>query len=179
VRVVAATNRDLREQAAAGRFREDLFYRLSVVELHVFPLRDRREDIPFLTAAFVRLFGEQFGKRLLGATPTAERLLLTAPWPGNVRELRNVIERICILAEDKFFTEKETLACLAPGGAIAPPAARSPESKETNPHLLADAERQHISRVLNGTRGNKKAAAALLGVSRRALYRRLERLGIR
>lgn len=180
VRVVAATNRDLREQAAAGRFREDLFYRLSVVELHVFPLRDRREDIPFLTAAFVRLFGEQFGKRLLGPTPAAERLLLTAPWPGNVRELRNVIERICILAEDNFFTEKETLACLAPGGSIAAAAAGGPrESKETNPHLLADAERQHISRVLNGTRGNKKAAAALLGVSRRALYRRLERLGIR
>ena len=114
VRVVAATNRDLRMEAAAGRFRGDLFYRLSVVELHVMPLRERREDIPYLTASFVRHFTGQFGKSILGPTPAAERLLLTAPWPGNVRELRNVIERICILADDRFFSEKETLAALNP-----------------------------------------------------------------
>ncbi len=114
VRVVAATNRDLRAELAAGRFREDLFYRLSVVEIDVTPLRERREDIPFLTAAFVRHFASQFHKSILGPTPAAERLLLTASWPGNVRELRNAIERICILTEDRFFTERETLACLAP-----------------------------------------------------------------
>src|SRR5262249_29186621 len=101
VRVVAATNRDLRAESAAGKFRGDLFYRLSVVELQVTPLRERREDIPYLTAAFVRQFASQFGKPILGPTPGAERLLITAPWPGNVRELRNVIERICILTEDR------------------------------------------------------------------------------
>ena len=180
VRVVAATNRDLRAESAAGRFRDDLFYRLSVVEFHVLPLRERREDIPYLIAAFVRHFSGLFGKPLLGPTPAAERVLLTAEWPGNVRELRNVIERICILCEDRFFSEKEALAALNPPHATAPEADAIPVSgKQRDPQLLADAERQHITRVLKGTDGNKKAAAHLLGVSRRALYRKLDRLGLR
>ena len=180
VRVVAATNRDLRAESLAGRFREDLFYRLSVVELGVTPLRERREDIPYLTAAFVRQFGAQFGKSILGPDAAAERLLLMAPWPGNVRELRNVIERICILTENPFFTEKETLACLAPATANQASAmAPLPSSKAPGSHLLADAERDHIRHVLGGTGGNKKAAAQMLGLSRRALYRKLDRLGLR
>ena len=178
VRVVAATNRDLRAEAAAGRFREDLFYRLSVVELKVTPLRERREDIPYLTSAFVKQFAAQFDKPLLGPTPAAERVLSTAPWPGNVRELRNTIERICILTDDRFFTEKETLACLGPqAGAVTILA--TPAAKRHDAHLLVDAEREHITRVLGKTAGNKKAAAQLLGVSRRALYRKLDRLGLR
>jgi len=180
VRVVAATNRDLRAGSAAGRFRDDLFYRLSVVEFHVLPLRERREDIPYLIAAFVRHFSGLFGKPLLGPSPAAERVLLTAEWPGNVRELRNVIERICILCEDRFFSEKEALAALNPPHATAPEVHAIPVSgKQRDPQLLADAERQHITRVLKGTDGNKKAAAHLLGVSRRALYRKLDRLGLR
>ena len=180
VRVVAATNRDLRMESATGKFREDLFYRLSVVELHVMPLRDRREDIPYLIAAFVRHFAGLFGKSILGPTPAAERILLTAPWPGNVRELRNVIERICILTDDRFFSEKETLACLQPRDARRDPAsAPGANGKKGDTHLLADAERDHISRVLQGAAGNKKAAAQLLGLSRRALYRKLDRLGLR
>jgi DNA-binding NtrC family response regulator len=180
VRVVAATNRNLRVESAAGRFREDLFYRLSVVELGLTPLRERREDIPYLTSAFVKHFATQFKKNILGPTPAAERVLLTAQWPGNVRELRNTIERICILTDDRFFTEKETSASLAtqttpqqPGSLI------SAERKKRDPHLLADAERDHITRVLSQASGNKKAAAALLGLSRRALYRKLDRLGLR
>jgi two-component system response regulator HydG len=178
VRVVAATNRDLRAECASGRFRDDLFYRLSVVELTVMPLRDRHEDIPYLTAAFVRHFATQFGKTILGPTPAAERILLTASWPGNVRELRNLIERICILSEDRFFTEKELLASL--NGVSPIPRAQSlvPEKKASR-HLLADAEREHIEKVLRQSSGNKKAAALLLGVSRRALYRKLDRLGLR
>jgi two-component system response regulator AtoC len=179
VRVVAATNRHLRAESAAGRFREDLFYRLSVVELTVTPLRERREDIPYLTSAFVKHFATQFNKPILGPTPAAERILVTAPWPGNVRELRNTIERICILTDDRFFTEKETLACLAPQAAThETTTARFPERKRDE-HLLAGAERDHITRVLKETAGNKKAAAQLLGVSRRALYRKLDRLGLR
>jgi len=176
-RVVAATNRDLRAESAAGRFRGDLFYRLSVVELHVTPLRERREDIPYLIAAFVREFAGKFGKSIHGPAPAAERVLLTAGWPGNVRELRNVIERICILTEDGFFSEKETLAALAPLSTVESVAPREESRGDT--HLLADAERDHISRVLKGTAGNKKAAAARLGLSRRALYRKLDRLGLR
>jgi DNA-binding NtrC family response regulator len=179
VRVVAATNRDLRTESAAGRFREDLFYRLSVVELHVTPLRERHEDIPYLTAAFVHHFAGQFGKSILGPTPAAERILLTAAWPGNVRELRNVIERICILSDDRFFTEKETLACVASSGANRPESIASVDAKSGPTHLLADAEREHITRILSGTAGNKKAAAQVLGLSRRALYRKLDRLGLR
>ena len=179
VRVVAATNRDLRMESATGRFREDLFYRLSVVELNVMPLRERREDIPYLSASFVRHFADQFRKSILGPTPGAERLLLTATWPGNVRELRNVIERICILAEDRFFGETETLACMAPAPRRAADTPSFAETRKSDTHLLADAEREHISRVLKGTTGNKKAAAQMLGVSRRALYRKLDRLGLR
>src|SRR5687768_8367702 len=107
VHVVAATNRDLRAEVAAGRFRSDLYYRLNVVELKVAPLRDRREDIPYLTAAFVRDAADRLNKQLAGLTPGAERLLALAPWDGNVRELRNVIERACILADGDFITEKE------------------------------------------------------------------------
>ncbi len=179
VRVVAATNRDLRTEAAAGRFRDDLFYRLSVVELHVIPLRERREDIPYLTATFVRHFAAQFGKSILGPTPPAERILSTAPWPGNVRELRNVIERICILTEDRFFGEKETLAALNPPRGSQAGAEGGRVDTKRGTHLLADAERDHITRVLEGTAGNKKAAAHLLGLSRRSLYRKLDRLGLR
>lgn len=179
VRVVAATNRNLRVESAAGRFREDLFYRLSVVELSVMPLRERREDIPYLTSAFVKHFATQFKKPILGPTPAAERILLTAPWPGNVRELRNTIERICILTDDRFFTEKETLACLAPEASARETTPAPSGEKKRDAHLLADAERDHITRVLKETAGNKKAAAQLLGLSRRALYRKLDRLGLR
>ena len=106
-------------------------------------------------------------------------MLSTAPWPGNVRELRNTIERICILTDDRFFTEKETLACLAPQATWPHPANAFSGSAPPPAHLLADVEREHITRVLGETANNKKAAAALLGVSRRALYRKLDRLGLR
>ena len=178
VRVVAATNRNLRAESAAGRFREDLFYRLSVVELNVMPLRDRHEDIPYLTSAFVKHFAAQFKKSILGPTPAAEHLLLTAPWPGNVRELRNTIERICILTDDRFFNEKETMACLGYPAPSRAAAGASQGARSQTP-LLADAERDHITRILRETGGNKKAAAELLGLSRRALYRKLDRLGLR
>ena len=183
VRIVAATNRDLRAEAAAGRFRSDLFYRLNIVELRLPPLRERREDIPYLVAAFVRECSIQFGKPILGPAPAAERLLLTDPWAGNVRELRNVIERACMLSDGRFFTEREIQACLSPGAApeltrgVAPE--RAGETGNGDGLRLAVAEREHISRVLRDAGGNKKAAAQLLGVSRRALYRKMDRLGLR
>jgi DNA-binding NtrC family response regulator len=183
VRVVAATNRDLRAETAAGRFRSDLLYRLNVVELNLPPLRDRREDIPYLTAAFVREFAARFGKHTLGPTPAAERVLLTAQWPGNVRELRNVVERVCIVTESRFFSERELLSCLAPNPVLQPQSghpisARSARAREDG-SLAETAEREKIARVLEESKGNKKAAAQVLGLSRRALYRRLDRLGLR
>jgi two-component system response regulator HydG len=181
VHVVAATNRDLRAEVSAGRFRSDLYYRLNIVEVKLPPLRERREDIPYLTAAFVRETAERLKKPLVGLTPGAERILASAPWDGNVRELRNVLERACILSDGEFVTERE-LGVSMPGVHIAPvPAAGSPDGSvrtTSDADLLVTVEREHIQRALVRANGNKKAAARMLGLSRRALYRRLERLDL-
>jgi DNA-binding NtrC family response regulator len=181
VHVIAATNRDLRAEVAAGRFRSDLYYRLNVVEVRLPPLRERREDIPYLTAAFVRESSERLRKPLAGLTPGAERLLGVAAWEGNVRELRNVIERACILADGEFVTERE-LAISMPAIHYAAPQARQTVPAGVAPQQdeapLVNVEREHIQRALLRANGNKKAAARMLGLSRRALYRRLERLDL-
>jgi DNA-binding NtrC family response regulator len=177
VHVIAATNRDLRSEVAAGRFRSDLYYRLNVVEVKLPALRERREDIPYLTAAFVRETSERLQKPLLGLTPGAERLLGAAPWDGNVRELRNVIERACILADADFITERE-LAVSMPVLQLPSSGAVSAEQASQDADLLVTVEREHIQRALLRANGNKKAAARMLGLSRRALYRRLERLDL-
>jgi DNA-binding NtrC family response regulator len=183
VHVIAATNRDLRLEVAAGRFRSDLYYRLNIVEVKLPPLRERREDIPYLTAAFVRDTAERLQKPLLGLTPGAERLLTAAPWDGNVRELRNVIERACILADGDFITERElSISMPTQAPATASPAFLSStatmDTASGEPDLLVNVEREHIQRALVRAGGNKKAAAKMLGLSRRALYRRLERLDL-
>jgi DNA-binding NtrC family response regulator len=169
VTVIAATNRDLRAEVAAGRFRGDLFYRLNVVEVELPPLRDRREDIPYLTAAFVAECAERMQKRLTGLTPAAERLLLNASWDGNVRELKNVVERACMLADASLITERDIEGHLGP--------ARTPgqtAQRRASPALQV-VERGHIVDILRQVSGNRMAAAKILGISRRALYRRLER----
>jgi DNA-binding NtrC family response regulator len=181
VHVIAATNRDLKAEVAAGRFRSDLYYRLNIVEVKLPTLRERREDIPYLTAAFVRETSERLHKPVLGLTPGAERVLGVGQWEGNVRELRNVIERACILVDGDFITERELAVSMPdvvsdPGsgpwaGAGVPPPV---DDKD----LLATVERDHIQRALVRAGGNKKAAAKMLGLSRRALYRRLERLDL-
>jgi DNA-binding NtrC family response regulator len=183
VHVIAATNRDLRAEVAAGRFRSDLYYRLNIVEVKLPALRDRREDIPYLTAAFVRETSERLQKPLAGLTSGAERVLGMAAWDGNVRELRNVIERACIMADGDSITERE-LAVSMPLLTYAPP--RPSSGPGTTPagdalpadDLLVTVEREHIQRALVRAHGNKKAAARMLGLSRRALYRRLERLDL-
>jgi DNA-binding NtrC family response regulator len=180
VHVIAATNRDLKAEVAAGRFRSDLYYRLNIVEVKLPTLRDRREDIPYLTAAFVRETSERLQKPVLGLTPGAERVLAAGQWEGNVRELRNVIERACILVDGDCISERE-LAVSMPEIVAAPPVraghAAAPASAEDK-DLLATVERDHIQRALVRAGGNKKAAAKMLGLSRRALYRRLERLDL-
>jgi two-component system response regulator HydG len=186
VHVLAATNRDLRAEVAAGRFRSDLYYRLNIVEVKLPALRDRREDIPYLTAAFVRETSERLQKSLAGLTPGAERVLGMAAWDGNVRELRNVIERACIMADGEFITERELSVSMpmlpyATARPVlgAPLAAEPAPADRTSPDdLLVTVEREHIQRALVRARGNKKAAARMLGLSRRALYRRLERLDL-
>jgi two-component system response regulator HydG len=182
VHVIAASNRDLRAEIAGGRFRGDLFYRLNVVELKLPPLRERREDIPYLTAAFVKETSERLQKSVAGLTSGAERLLAAGYWDGNVRELRNVIERACILVEGEFITERELAVSMPPPSAppardVAGATRGLPEDAEAR-ELLATVEREHIQRALVRAGGNKKAAAKMLGLSRRALYRRLERLDL-
>jgi two-component system response regulator HydG len=195
VRLIAATNRDLRTEVAVGRFRNDLYYRLNIVEIKLPPLRDRREDVPYLTAAFVRNFSQRFSKPLVGLTPGAERLLSDARWDGNVRQLRNVIERACILAEGDFVTESDLggsmqellmeplvppapAALLPHGRSDALPLSGAPGRSPAEPAPLVEVEREHIVRTLQQVRGNKAVAARLLGISRRAFYRQLERHGL-
>jgi DNA-binding NtrC family response regulator len=178
---VAATNRDLRAEAAIGRFRSDLYFRLSMIELHIPPLRDRREDIPYLTAAFVREFATKLNRPIKGITPAAERLLQQAPWPGNVRELRNVIERACILSDSRVVTERELGSAMSIAMSNAEPG-RANDGLDTDasadPALMSTAQRDQITRVLRQVSGNKAAAAKQLGISRRSLYRWLDRLNI-
>ena len=184
VHVIAATNRDLRAEAAAGRFRTDLFYRLSIIEMQLAPLRERAEDIPYLTARFVREFSERLKRPITGVAPAAERLLQRTTWPGNIRELRNVIERACIVSENRILSERDFLAALAPQrsssdslAAAAAPAAVA-DLPDDDDAQLSNAQRDHIEMVLKQVSGNKAAAAKRLGISRRSLYRWIERLNL-
>jgi DNA-binding NtrC family response regulator len=187
VHVLASTNRDLRAEVSLNRFRSDLFYRLNVVELRLPPLRRRPDDIPYLTAAFVRDCAARLRKPLVGVSAGVERLLCSVPWEGNVRELRNVVERACIMAEGEVISEKDVAVSLPASPEpmpLMPPRAGEPilaRPAASDGHIdeddesLASIEREHIVRTLRRAGGNKKAAARMLGLSRRALYRRLER----
>ena len=178
VGVVAATNRDLRADVAAGRFRADLYYRLNVVGIVLPPLRERREDIPLLAHAFMRDCAGRLQKMLTGLSEDAEAALVQARWDGNVRELRNRIARACMLAEGPLLTEKDVNDALSHHDAVPSPSRSGGLHvvRSGGPRtLLHDVEREHILSVLRDVRGNRAAAAKVLGISRRALYRRLER----
>jgi DNA-binding NtrC family response regulator len=172
VRVIAATNKDLEALVKAGRFREDLFYRLHVVTLHLPPLRERQEDIPLLTNYFLRKYSEANQKLITHITPEALQVLCAYDWPGNVRELEHIIERAVTLTMNN---------CLIPED--LPPKLRqqttAPSPESSQPWLSLDAlEKQHIQAVLRLTQGNKKKAAQILGINRRSLYRMAQRHGI-
>jgi DNA-binding NtrC family response regulator len=168
VRVIAATNRRLGAEIAAGRFRSDLYYRLNVVEIAVPPLRERPEDVPYLTAAFVKKFAKDFSKPITGLTEGAEERLVKWQWPGNVRELRNVIERACLLCEGHLLTEGDLARSLSER-----PAATPVEEEADGPPPTAE----EVRAALDGTGGNKSLAARRLGISRRALYRLIDKYG--
>ncbi len=179
VHVIAATNRDLRVESAAGRFRADLFYRLSIIEIHLAPLRERPDDIPYLTARFVRECADRLKRPITGVTPAAERLLQHEPWRGNVRELRNAIERACIVSDNKILSERDLHNALASTHSAAPAFVAPPTlDPPPDPNAFSTAQRAHIERVLLQVAGNKSAAAKLLGLSRRSLYRWIDRLDL-
>ena len=168
VRILSATNADLRAEVAAGRFREDLFFRLNTVALHLPPLRERRDDIPLLAALFLARHAERYRKRVAAFHPDAMRALLAYAWPGNVRELSHALERATLLAEGDAVRSAD-LSLHGSGGDAAP---RLEEMS------LEEVERVLITKALDRHGGNVTLAAKALGLSRSALYRRLERHGL-
>ena len=166
VRVVAATNRDLQKMVEEGKFREDLWYRLNVVRMILPPLVERRGDVPLLAHYFLKRYSERYGQQ---AKLTASGLsaLENYSWPGNVRQLQHMMERLTILA---------------PQGKIDEPAVKEAieltEPRDSASDKLADTEADHIRRVLSATGGNKSRAAKILGIERKTLYRKLERMGL-
>ena len=172
VRVVAATNRDLLQMVEEKRFRQDLYYRLHVVELVIPPLRDRGRDCLLIAEYFLEQFNHQMGRKITGFSDEAIKRLLSYPWPGNVRELRNVIERAVVL-NTKAVIEVSDLT-------LTPTPHHSSEESQpsglSSPEVsLAELEKQHIHRVLQYTDGNKSRAATILGIERSTLDRKLKR----
>jgi len=179
VRVIAATARDLEAEVAAGRFREDLFYRLDVVRVAVPPLRERREDIPLLVDHFLARARATLGKPVRGVDDAALGRLVAYDWPGNVRELENVLERAVILARGDRLTLADLPAGVAAAAAGAPePSARAPEDLSLRRARRA-LETRLIAQALEATGGNRTHAARLLGISHRALLYKIKEYGLR
>jgi transcriptional regulator with PAS, ATPase and Fis domain len=172
VRVLAASNRNLNNEVEAGRFREDLYYRLNVMEIHIPPLRERPEDIPELIEHFIKRHNPELKRNFQGIDEAAVRVLMALPWRGNVRELDNVIEHTMILAEgDRIMLKNLPSAIIA--------------SSQNNPgftfnlrEALRQFEKQHILRALDQASQDRKEAARLLDISLSSLYRKIEELEI-
>jgi DNA-binding NtrC family response regulator len=167
VRVIAATHRDLRAMVAAREFRDDLYYRLSVVEIHLPSLADRKEDLPLLERFFLERFSRQYGKAIRGLTRRAQAQLARYHWPGNVRELENVLGNACMMVEGNMIDVRDL-----------PPRVKESRGAEASVGeallSLDEMERQHTLRVLETVKGNKSRAAEILGISRATLYRLID-----
>ncbi|MDD5170273.1 MAG: sigma-54 dependent transcriptional regulator [Syntrophales bacterium] len=172
VRVIAATNRDVLQEIASGRLREDLYYRLNVVTLHVPPLRERKEDIPILAQHFLEHFAEKNRKQIKGFTPQAMDGMLRYGWPGNVRELMNAVERGVVLSRTEFLDEADlSLAFLEP-------AASQGAAGHDNGIPLEAVEKNSILSMLEAVGQNKSEAARRLGITRRTLHLKLKKYGL-
>ena len=177
VRVIAASNRDLRQAVESGAFRKDLYYRLQVVTITIPPLRDRREDIPLLARHFLEYFSREFKKRLPLLAPEAERLLGQHGWPGNVRELRNVIERAMILEDTGDLLPGHLppeISPMTPSTVLPAPKFQLPETGV----VLEEIEREFVRQALELTQGNQTRAARLLGLTRDELRYRAKKFGL-
>jgi len=190
VRIIAATNTDLEEMVAQGRFREDLYYRLNVIRLRVPPLRERRSEIPTIVSYYVNHYSAKFGRRDVQITPQAIDLLMVGEWPGNVRQLCNEVQRVVARAEDGAVITPEQLspelrrmgAPVSPAGTVTSigsaggPAMTVPLQNVTLAEALAEVERRIIGEALRKHNGNISRAARELGLTRRGLYLKLDRL---
>jgi two-component system response regulator AtoC len=173
VRLIAATNKDLQEQVKAGVFREDLFFRLRVVEIRLPPLRDRLEDIPLLARSFVAEFSRENEKPVKGFTSDAFDLLMQYQWPGNVRELRTALEHAVVLCRGDRLTVRDLPVALREAGSRAPEEKDMKRLLARNDLTAKEAEREMIVRALKAANGNRTLAAKRLGMSRRTFHRRL------
>jgi len=173
-RVVAATNRDLKRMVAAHTMREDLYYRLDAIAVHLPPLRDRREDVPALAGHFLQVAAREFGRRFAGISPETLGLLSAYHWPGNVRELKAILNRAVLLHDGELLQPSHLPAELVAAALAAPPAPRDhgPETAGTIP-TLDEIELAHIRRVLDICHGNRTLAAQHLGITRQTLGKRI------
>jgi len=169
VRVIAATNRDLRAMVSQGKFREDLFYRLAMVEVSLPRLVDRKEDLPLLQRHFVQKLASQYGKTITGLTRRAQARLSSYSWPGNIRELENVISNACMMAEGPVIDVNDLPQPLRSGESAA-------SSTDDTLLSLEEVQRRHVLRVLERVNGNKARAAEILGVSRATVYQMLAKM---
>jgi two-component system, NtrC family, response regulator AtoC len=177
LRVIAATHRNLEEMIKAGKFREDLYYRLKVIEIHLPPLRDRLEDLPDLVNHFVAMYSEENGRKISHVSPEAMELLTRHGWPGNVRELEHAIERAVAMSKSSILFPEDFFGFVGGqgGGATESAEGRSGQQKGAS---LEEMEKEHILRVLKETNYNKSKASAILGIDRATLYRKAQRYGI-
>jgi DNA-binding NtrC family response regulator len=172
VRLVAATNKQLKKLVSEGKFRDDLFYRLSVVTVDLPPLRERRDDVPLLVKAFLNEFSRENGKQVRELTPEALNVLLAYDWPGNVRELRNAIEQMVVLARAERLTVRDVPATIRGGADL------TRINVVRTGMTVEDAERQLIVQALKELDGNRTKAAQKIGISRRTLHRKLKQYGL-
>jgi two-component system, NtrC family, response regulator AtoC len=170
VRIIAATNRDLKKAVQEERFRQDLYYRLNVITITLPPLRDRREDIPILVDHFLETLGVEMKRDAEGVSAEAMALLLAHDWPGNVRELRNVLERGIVVAKEPILQVSDLGLSLSSGPHAPAPA---------HPASLAEIEKQYITSVLQQTDGNVTHAARILDIDRVTLYSKIRKYGLR
>ena len=171
VRVISATNADLHAEIAAGRFREDLLYRLNTVVIHLPPLRERRSDIEALSRHFLAIYAARYRKPIAGFDADAAAMMQGHGWPGNVRELAHSIERAVLMADPAAHHDR--------GAASQPPPARQHRRGPVADLSLEEAERVFIEKVLARHNGDVRLASEQLGMSRSALYRRLQQYGVR
>ncbi len=170
-RIIAATNRDLKQEIEEGNFREDLYYRLNVVNIHVPPLRERKDDVPMLISHFLKEFAEENNRQILGVDNKAKAALYNYDWPGNVRELRNTMESAVVMSRGDFITADD----------LPPHIGGASDGEYIRVRLgasLQEAERQIIKETLLSERGNKSKSAEVLGIGRKTLHRKINEYGL-
>jgi len=178
VRVIAATKKNLAELISKGQFREDLYYRLNVVDMEIPPLRQRQEDIPLLAQHFLEMFAAKNRKEMKGFTPRALDHLIRYDWPGNVRELMNAVERTVVLSRSEYLSEKDFPSMAGTGTKDDGDSADTTKIDIDGDKPLEEVEKATILKILEAAGGNKSEAARRLGITRKTLHKKLKSYGV-